>query len=305
MNYPNEYDVNYSGSSYRARTPPRYGHQAAARNLDYESGSLNSTKNDYDAESMLSSRSMAAGRDPTSRWDRRSVAAESYDNRRPSEAPPSSYSQYSRANGNSTPYHNHTSYSRGASYGGVASSEYDKPQPPHRSDHSKQCRSTTPSTFKGFTSALPGNDMGYDDLESKRSRYASHPEPDHHRSGYKTTSMYDSASGRFRHPQAPSSYRDDYPPESIRHAPSSRYSSTLDNLDSVSKRGASHEYESSWDGGSNWCDDQNRNDHSLSPKTFKKECQRAYKEARAQRMRNLEEGLYGKCDWATFDSKYC
>ncbi len=73
------------------------------------------------------------------------------------------------------------------------------------------------------------------------------------------------------------------------------------------------EYYQSWDSASGW--DGNGLDQAgygvhlgeraLSPRTFKRECQRAYKEARAQRMRNLEEGLYGKCDWATFDSKYC
>lgn len=280
---PNEYDVNYSGS-YRARTP-NY-----ARNHDYDRGSL-STRNDYDVDSMLSSRSQA--RD-NPRWDRRSVA-DNYDRRSEVSPPPT---QYSRADSPARPH----------AYSSYRGSEYDKPDPPMRREHSPIMKAPRTATFKGFTTPLPGNDLGYDDIGStKRMHYVPPPEPERSYKGFTSSSLHEPSykDQRFRYSGCRDQYPEDYPPEagSNMRAPPRRYVP-----DSASVSARNHEFDGcdrSWDGGGSWCDNSYPGEQSLSPKTFKKECQRAYKEARAQRMRNLEEGLYGKCDWATFDSKYC
>ncbi len=39
----------------------------------------------------------------------------------------------------------------------------------------------------------------------------------------------------------------------------------------------------------------------MDPKTFREECRKAYLEAAAQRQRNAEMSVWGRCNWATYD----
>ncbi len=39
----------------------------------------------------------------------------------------------------------------------------------------------------------------------------------------------------------------------------------------------------------------------MDPKTFREECRKAYLEATAQRQRNAEMSVWGRCNWATYD----
>lgn len=278
---PYEYDSNYP-NSHRSHTPNHL-----SRNYEYDRGSALSSKNDYDAESMISSRRDAP------RWDRRSSTTSNYDRPRDLPAPPS---QYSRAGSPPARSYAYSSYQASEPPIGHLAAR----KPPHR------------PPFKGFTTALPGNDFGYDDAASSRTPYPTHAEPDRSYKGFTSSSLHEPSpykDSRHRYAGYGSQHcAEDYPPEPD-HDHDLRPLQRHYTPDNNSLSGRSQCYEANerpWDSSSSCCDNSGYpNDRSLSPRTFKKECQRAYTEAKAQRMRNLEEGLYGKCDWATFDSKYC
>lgn len=325
----NEYD---SGSYTGYRQQPPSHSPYPYRNLP----PMPSSRNDYDVDSMLSSRSLPQ-RDYS--WERQSRADSPYE-RRGSDIS-RLRSQYTRLE---SPYHNPPDYNMDTS---SARREYSP---------LRKVSKGLDGVFKGFTTALPGNDPGYvTDLEHNASmrtpssrRYSEVDRASLYRGLSNAGSMSGSIGAAASMPAAGSnmyanSYRyrgadrpeysantsymmDDYPPE-----PTSRYlheaSKRCDeppagygapSVSSANGRRSADCYR--WDAtaatpppqppGSCWDMDAESasprmGEQPLSPRTFKRECQRAFKEARAQRMRNLEEGLYGKCDWATFDAKYC
>lgn len=318
----NEYDTGgYSG--YRQQPPSRTPYPY--RNPP--------PRNDYEVDSMLP-RSLPQ-RDYS--WERRSHVDNPYE-RRGSDIS-RLRSQYTRLE---SPYDHH---------------DYKMDISPTRREYSplRKVSKGLDGVFKGFTTALPGNDPGYAadvvDLEHNASvrtpssrRYSEVDRASLYRGLSNAGSMSGSVgaaasmpgtgsdlygnSYRYRdrpeYSTNPSYMMDDYPPE-----PSSRYlheapkrydepsaAYSAPSVASANGRRSADCYR--WDTtatpppppASCWEVDAEpasprMGEQPLSPRTFKRECQRAFKEARAQRMRNLEEGLYGKCDWATFDAKYC
>lgn len=295
---PNEYDTRYSGSYRPGRTPYHRGAPSVAP----------SSRNDYDVESLLSARSLPQ-RD-YSHWGRR-PDTDNYDRRSEyTQAHP----QYMRVD---SPLRHRSTY---------RDSSYDKLEPPPRREYSpiRKVDNELDSSFKGFTTPLPGNDPGYiqEQIDNPRLRRYRESERSSIRDYSSTLPSNDSyinkePKQRYRENRNRNVFDDDYPSEPMRHGSSikSKYEEPIPERYSrdfpLSSKKCEPEYHRSWESASSYWDNeacqpgQHVNEQALSPQTFKRECQKAYKEARAQRMRNLEEGLYGKCDWATFDSKYC
>ncbi|KAK7590685.1 hypothetical protein V9T40_002298 [Parthenolecanium corni] len=325
----NEYDSgNYSG--YRQQ-PPNHTYP-------YRNPSMGpNTRNDYEVDSMMSTRSMPQ-REYS--WERQSRVDSPYE-RRGSDIS-RLRSQYTRV----SPFQDH---------------RYDSKMDvsPTRREYSplRKVSKGFDGVFKGFTTALPGNDPGYMANAADMMEHGSMRTPSSRRySEVDRASLYRGLSNagsmsapigaaasmtagsdlyannyRYRDSRPeyatsnPSYMVDDYPPEPTSrylHDSNKRYddpsaSYSAPSVSSANGRRSADCYR--WDTTAAtpppqppppapcWDveEEPRMSDQPLSPRTFKRECQRAFKEARAQRMRNLEEGLYGKCDWATFDAKYC
>lgn len=340
----NEYESGgYAGSGYRPahnRSPyPPPAYRQAAASL------APSSRNDYDVDSMLSSRSLAAPRDYG--WPQHRSLADGPYGRRGSDAS-RLRSQYTRASPPPPP---------------PFRDAYDPKldQSPTRREYSplRKVSKGLDGVFKGFTTPLPGNDPGYlaeaadlvDHSGSVRTPSSRRYSEVDRASLYRGLSAAGSVSaphlgggggGHDLYGQEPHyRYRggveyaatnpayaiDDYPPEpTSRYLPEAgkRYGEPAAGYAAPSVAGGRRSADcyqpwhsaavtppppptACWDGMAMDVDQASPRmaEQPLSPRTFKRECQRAFKEARAQRMRNLEEGLYGKCDWATFDAKYC
>lgn len=302
-----EYDSNHP-ASYRP------GRLHSHRNTSI----AQSSRNDYDVESMLSVRTLPT-RDAHSRWDHR-PAIDGHDRRAAATLAPS----YKRVA--SPPRHyKYCGYREAVDYDKVSDPSVRREYSPVRTVEKGR-----DSAFKGFTTPLPGNDPGYANDSANDRRWRRPIEAD--RCSARSYAAPPSVSACESYHEEPKymyrprvcrdlPYTNDYPPEptSNQNDRKSRYETVepeqrfaTDTAGSIASKKRSTAYARPWEKASSY--DSTPGDHQcppakgeliLSPRTFKRECTRAYNEAKAQRMRNLEEGLYGKCDWATYDSKYC
>lgn len=296
----NEYDTSYP-TSYRPGHPPCHRSKSTAH----------SSKNDYDVESLLSARTLPSRE--YSRWDQRSVI-DNCDRRNCAPSVP----KYKRS---SSPTRNHRRHS------GCRVSDYDKSLDLSlRREYSpvRNSEKVRDDSFKGFTTPFPGNDSGFvnDCVDEMRRCPVEAERP------FSVRSYVPSSASACEFHQEDPKYRyrvgrpptcaNDYPSKSSGNDRESffqcanseqRYSMGPPASIASKKRSSSNVHH--WENVST-CQNTTegyyyplKGEQILSPQTFKRECARAYNEARAQRIRNLEEGLYGKCDWATYDSKYC
>lgn len=307
-----ENDASYPSPYRQGRLPPVHRSTTA----------VGSSRNDYDVRSMLSSRALPSKdlKEPINRWDRRPVP-DNY-GRRNSQIlhHTQGVHQNNRFNRPSSPMRQQYSYT-------PRESDYDKPEPSVRREYSPQRRERSQDgSFKGFTTPFPGSEAGVNN---------DHIDEDVRRRSYPVEGQRPASISARYPPSTPNETRyrpytsmNGYPPEphrlmaenknEMRGPPEPRYSAS-DAGSSISTRRrpsnfGTYGYDRTWEESSNYggnvpgdqTEMQTKLDHStLSPRTFQRECQRAYQEARTQRLRNVEEGLYGKCTWATYDSKYC